>query len=67
MLGFLLGRPPGVPISLGYLRRPYFHHSPFQVLESHPEPILLVLAVDLVDTQRIRSMSDSTLGPTWSH
>ena len=53
--------------SLGYLRMPYFYHPPFQVLEFHPEPNLLVPAMDLADTQRIRSMSYSTLVQCLTH
>lgn len=55
-----------MPISLGYLRMPYCNHAPFQVPKSHPKLILLVMAMDRADTQRIRLVSYSSLGPTQS-
>ena len=55
-----------MPISLGYLRMPYCNHAPFQVPISHPKLTLLVMAMDRADTQRIRLVSYSTLGPTQS-
>ena len=55
-----------MPISLGYLRIPYCNHAPFQVPKSHPKLTLLVMAMDCADTQRVRLVSYSTLGPTQS-
>lgn len=38
MVGFLLWRPPGMLIPLGYPRVPCSYHPPFQVLESYLKP-----------------------------
>lgn len=39
-------------ISLGYLRISYAYHPSFQVLESHPEPMPMVIAMDLLTDPR---------------